>query len=181
MTTRSKLLALALLAPLAAGCAGHDKARRAADGAARGRGRDRGGGREDRRKTREVHLRSAGRADRGHGRAEVRNLAQVAAGDRVRVSYYERGRPHGRARHHTSDTPPPWSPAVLPGAEPAGMLGATVSMVVTLVSYDPATALATFTTPRATPSVVVSGRMQAFAAAASPATASRSTSPAPSP
>ena len=49
------------------------------------------------------------------------------------------------------------------------MLGATVSMVVTLVSYDPATALATFTTPEGDiQSVVVSPEMRAFAAARKP-------------
>lgn len=55
------------------------------------------------------------------------------------------------------------------GAKPAGMVGGSLDMVVTMVAYDPATAVATFTTADgATESVVVHPAMRAFAAARHP-------------
>ena len=55
------------------------------------------------------------------------------------------------------------------GQKPAGVVGATVNTVVTIVSYDPATAIATVTTAEgATESVVVHPAMRAFAAARKP-------------
>ena len=171
MTTRSTLLALALLAPLAAGCAGHDKPAEPRTAQREAVVETVAVVEKIDQKTREVHLRSAqGELIEVTAGPEVRNLAQVAAGDRVRVSYYE----SVAARMAEPGTTPPTSAAVVAGravegARPAGMLGATVSMVVTLVSYDPATALATFTTPEGDiQSVVVSPEMQAFAAARKP-------------
>jgi hypothetical protein len=55
------------------------------------------------------------------------------------------------------------------GAKPAGLVGATVDMVVEIVSYDAATGVVTFKTPDGvTESAKVDPAMRAFAAARRP-------------
>jgi hypothetical protein len=122
-------------------------------------------------KTREVRLRAANGelVDLVAG-PEIRNLPQLAVGDRVRVTYYE----SVAARMAEPGAGGPTTAAAVAGRapqgqKPAGLLGATVNMVVTMVSYDPASAVATFTTPEGTTeSVVVHPAMRAFAAARKP-------------
>ena len=122
-------------------------------------------------KTREVRLRGAdGTTVTVVAGPEVRNLPQLAGGDVVRLTYFE----SVAAR---MAEPAEGGPAIAAamaarapeGGKPAGLVGGTIDMVVTMVSYDPATAVATVTTPDgATESVVVHPAMRAFAAARRP-------------
>lgn len=174
MRTRATLLACAAMALLVAGCAGkHAEAPPPATQSAQ---------RESLlettavvehvdQQTREVRLRGTdGQTVTVVAGPEVRNLAQLATGDVVRLTYYE----SVAARMAEPGEGGPGSAAVLAarapeGARPAGLVGGTVAMVVTMVAYNPATSVATFTTADgATESVVVHPAMRAFAAARHP-------------
>ena len=79
---------------------------------------------------------------------EVRNLPQLAAGDQVRLDYYNSTTV---AMAAPSDTGEP-AAAVLgarapEGERPGGLAVATTSMVVTLINYDRNSGLATFRSP----------------------------------
>ena len=101
---------------------------------------------------------------------EVRNLAQVSAGDTVRLNYYE----SVAVRMAEPGAGGPTSASVVSsrapvGATPAGVVGNMVDMVVEFIAYDPATAIATFKTPEGvTQSILVNPAMRAFAAARRP-------------
>ena len=171
MTTRPTLPALAVLGLLAAGCAQHDRAGEPHTAQRESVVETVAGVEKVDQQKREVLLRAASGelVDLVAG-PEVRNLPQLAVGDHVRVTYFE----SVAARMADPGAPPPTTATVVTGRaaegqKPAGMLGATVNMVVTMVSYDPATAVATFTTPEGeTESAVVSPPMRAFAAARKP-------------
>jgi hypothetical protein len=79
---------------------------------------------------------------------EVRNLDQVAPGDRVTIDYYQSTTV---SMADPSDTGEPMGGVVAArapeGARPGGMAAVSESMVVTVVSYDRSTGLATFRTP----------------------------------
>lgn len=79
---------------------------------------------------------------------EVRNFDQIAVGDRVEIDYYESIALDMAA---PEDTGEPLTAVVTgrapEGSLPAGIAATTTSLVVRLNSYDPNTALATFTTP----------------------------------
>ena len=101
---------------------------------------------------------------------EVRNLAQVSAGDTVRVTYYEsvaaRMAEPGAGGPATTSVVTSRAPE---GGRPAGLIGATVDTVVEFVAYDPATGVVTFKTPEGvTERVVVNPSMRGFAAARRP-------------
>lgn len=121
--------------------------------------------------TREVLLRfddgSAGAFTAG---PEVRNLAQLEPGDTVAAVVEEivsvRLAQPGDARATTAAVAAERAPA---GARPGFAAVSGVASVVTLVSYDPATFEATFTTPSgATLTREVAPEMRDFAAARSP-------------
>jgi hypothetical protein len=101
---------------------------------------------------------------------EVRNLAQVSAGDTVRLTYYESvaatmAEPGATAPATTSVV----SGRAPEGSKPAGFVGSTTDMVVELVHYDSATGVATVKTPDGvTKQVMVNPAMRAFAAARQP-------------
>jgi hypothetical protein len=101
---------------------------------------------------------------------EVRNLAQVSAGDIVRLTYYE----SVAAQMAEPGAGGPVSASVVAGrapegSKPAGLVGATVDMVVEFLAYDPATGVVTFKAPDGvTEQVVVSPAMREFAAARRP-------------
>ena len=98
---------------------------------------------------------------------EVRNLAQVAAGDTVRLTYYE----SVVARMAEPGTGGPATTSIVTrrapeGSKPAGLYGATTDMVVEFLAYDPATGMVTFKTPDGvSQTVVVNPAMRGFAAA----------------
>jgi hypothetical protein len=79
---------------------------------------------------------------------EVRNLPQLAAGDRVRLDYYQS---LAVAMADPADTGEPAAAVgavrAPEGALPGGAAVATASMVVTLVNYDRDSGLASFRTP----------------------------------
>jgi hypothetical protein len=121
--------------------------------------------------TREVRLRRTdGKEVTVVAGPEVRNLAQVSAGDTVRLTYYERV----VARMADPGAGGPATTAVVTsrapeGSKPAGLVGATVDVVVEFLGYDPATGVVTFKTPDGvTEQVVVSPAMRGFAAARRP-------------
>jgi hypothetical protein len=121
--------------------------------------------------TREVQLRASdGELVTVVAGPAVRNLPQLAAGDQVRVTYYESVAARMAEPGAGGPTSAVGVAARAPqGQKPAGLVGATLNMVVTMVSYDPASALATFTTPEGvTESVTVHPEMRAFAAARRP-------------
>jgi hypothetical protein len=101
---------------------------------------------------------------------EVRNLAQLSAGDMVRLTYYERV----AARMAEPGAGGPATTSVVAsgapeGSKPAGVFGATTDMVVEFLAYDPATGVVTFNTPDGvTQKVVVNPAMRGFAAARRP-------------
>ena len=101
---------------------------------------------------------------------EVRNLAQVSAGDTVRLTYYE----SVAARMAEPDAGGPSTTSVVSGrapegSKPAGVIGATTDMVVEFVAYHPATGVVTFLTPNgATRQALVNPAMREFAAARRP-------------
>lgn len=121
--------------------------------------------------TREVRLRSA----RGEeltvvAGAEVRNLPQLEAGDVVRLTYYEavaaRMAEPGAGGPATATVVAGRAPE---GSKPAGMVGATVDMVVEFLGYNDHTGVVTFKTPEGvTERVEVSPAMREFAAARHP-------------
>ena len=121
--------------------------------------------------TREVKLRSAsGEEVTVVAGPEVRNLPQLEAGDVVRMTYYEAV----AARMAEPGAGGPATTAVVTGrapegSKPAGLIGATVDMVVEFVAYDPTTGVVTFKTPEgATERVEVNPAMREFAAARKP-------------
>jgi hypothetical protein len=122
-------------------------------------------------KTREVRLRRAdGKVVTVVAGPEVRNLAQVSAGDTVRLTYYEsvvaRMADPGAGGPATTSVVTSRAPE---GSKPAGLVGATVDAVVEFLGYDPATGVVTFKTPEGvTQRVVVSPAMRGFAAARRP-------------
>ena len=121
--------------------------------------------------TREVRLRTTdGKELTVLAGPEVRNLAQVSAGDIVRLTYYE----SVAARMAEPDAGGPATTSVVAsgapeGSKPAGVFGATIDMVVEFLAYDPATGVVTFKTPEGvTEKFVVNPAMRAFAAARRP-------------
>ena len=101
---------------------------------------------------------------------EVRNLAQVSAGDTVRLTYYEsvvaRMAEPGAGGPATTSVVASGAPE---GSKPAGVVGATTDMVVEFLAYDPATGVVTFKTPEGrTVQVMVNPAMRGFAAARRP-------------
>ena len=132
--------------------------------------------------TREVRLRTTdGKELTVLAGPEVRNLAQLSAGDTVRLTYYERV----AARMAEPGAGGPATTSVVAsgapeGSKPAGVYGATTDMVVEFLAYDPATGVVTFKTPDGvTQNVVVNPAMREFAAARRPGTGSRCSSPTP--
>jgi hypothetical protein len=121
--------------------------------------------------TREVRLRpAAGDELTVVAGPEVRNLPQLAAGDVVRLTYYEavaaRMAEPGAGGPATATVVGGRAPE---GAKPAGMVGATVDMVVDFLGYDARTGVVTFRTPEGvTDQVEVSPAMREFAAARRP-------------
>ena len=101
---------------------------------------------------------------------EVRNLAQVSAGDTVRLTYYEsvaaRMAEPGAGGPSTTSVVSSRAPE---GSKPAGVVGATTDMVVEFLAYDPTTGVVTFQTPDgATRQALVNPAMREFAAARRP-------------
>ena len=99
--------------------------------------------------TREVRLRTMdGKELTVLAGPEVRNLAQVSAGDTVRLTYYEsvaaRMAEPGAGGPATTSVVTSRAPE---GSTPAGLVGATTDMVVEFLAYDPATGVVTFKTP----------------------------------
>ena len=98
------------------------------------------------------------------------DLAQVAAGEVVRLSYFERV----AARMAEPVASGPATTAVVTtrapeGGTPAGMVGGTVDMVVEFLAYDPATGVVSIKTPDgAIQKVLVDPAMREFAAARRP-------------
>jgi hypothetical protein len=121
--------------------------------------------------TREVRLRTAdGRELTVIAGPEVRNLAQVEAGDVVRLSYFEkvvaRMAEPGAGGPATASVVSSRAPE---GGTPAGMVSATVDMVVEFLAYDPVAGVVTIKTPDgATQKVLVDPAMREFAAARRP-------------
>ncbi len=121
--------------------------------------------------TREVRLRTTdGEQLTVLAGPEVRNLAQVSAGDTVRLTYYE----SVAARMAEPDAGGPATTSAVAsgapeGSKPAGVFGATTDMVVEFLAYDPATGIVTFKTPDGmTQKLVVNPAMREFAAARRP-------------
>jgi hypothetical protein len=101
---------------------------------------------------------------------EVRNLAQLAAGDTVQMDYYSSTT---LAMASPEDTGEPAGAIVTgrapEGALPGGLAVATTSMVVTLLNYDASNRLATFRTPDGvTRRATVPPNFQTFAASLTP-------------
>jgi hypothetical protein len=101
---------------------------------------------------------------------EVRNLAQIAAGDQVTVDYYQATT---LSMAEPTDPGDPVAGIVAgrapEGARPAGAVAATESMVVTVESYDPNSGLAIFRTPDGfTRRAVVPPDLRSFAAQRGP-------------
>ena len=121
--------------------------------------------------TREVRLRTMdGKELTVLAGPEVRNLAQVSAGDTVRLTYYEsvaaRMAEPGAGGPATTSAVTGRAPE---GSTPAGVVGATTDMVVEFLAYDPATGVVTFKTPEGrTVQVMVNPAMRGFAAARRP-------------
>jgi hypothetical protein len=121
--------------------------------------------------TRELRLRTAGGKEiTVVAGPAVRNLAQVHAGDTVRLTYLERV----AARMAEPGAGGPVTAAVVAGGapagnKPAGLVGGTVDAIVEFLAYDPATGVVTFKTPDGvSQQVVVSPAMREFAAARRP-------------
>jgi hypothetical protein len=101
---------------------------------------------------------------------EVRNLDQLAAGDQVQVDYYD------SVTLSMADPADPGLPetSVLAGrapegALPGGLAAASTSLVVEVVSYDPATGVARFRTPDgAMRQTTVAPELRAFASQRQP-------------
>ena len=122
--------------------------------------------------TREVRLRTMdGKELTVLAGPEVRNLAQVSAGDTVRLTYYE----SVAARMAEPGAGGPATTSVITsrapeGSKPAGLVGATTDMVVEFLAYDPATGVVTFKTPEGSDRdrSMVNPAMRGFAAARRP-------------
>ena len=101
---------------------------------------------------------------------QVHNLAQVSAGDTVRLTYYERV----TARLAEPDAGGPATTSIVTsraaaGSEPGGIVRATTDAVVEFLAYDPATGIVTFKSPEGiTQTVEVDPAMRDFAAARRP-------------
>ena len=101
---------------------------------------------------------------------QVRNLAQVSAGDTVRLTYYE----SVSARMAEPDAGGPATTSVVTsrapeGSTPGGLVRATTDVVVEFLAYDPATGIVTFKKPDGvTQTVEVDPAMRGFAAARRP-------------
>jgi hypothetical protein len=79
---------------------------------------------------------------------EVRNLAQVEAGDQVEVDFYQATTVSMASPSDSgADIAAVGATRTPEGARPGGLAVATRSLVVTLVSYDSNSGLATFRTP----------------------------------
>ena len=156
MRTHATLLACAAMSLLVAGCA--DKHAEAPPPAAQSAQRETmlettAVVEHVDQKTREVRLRGAdGQTVTVVAGPEVRNLPQLATGDVVRLTYYESV---VASMAEPSNTGPGTATAMAArapeGAKPAGLVGGTINVIVTMVSYDPATTVATFTIPMAPP------------------------------
>ncbi len=123
------------------------------------------------REQREVLLRTAdNRPIRVLAGGAVRNFDQIEVGDTVRVVYYESVAARMAEPAEGGPTVGVVATERAPaGARPAAAEGAVISTVVEVISYDPATAVATFRMPEGNVhSVVVNPEMRAFAAARSP-------------
>ena len=101
---------------------------------------------------------------------EVRNLAQVGPGDRVRLGYYEAvaariadpGDPGGAIEVFGSER-------AAPGERPEFAAAGVLNLVVDFISYDPKTAVATFVTPDGVlHAAQIHPRMREFVAARQP-------------
>ncbi len=121
--------------------------------------------------TRKVRLRnSEGRSFTVTAGPEVINLPQLAAGDVVTVDYYE-AVTVAMADASESDVPMTTiaGAAAPEGALPGGAAVVSTTLVVTVVSYDPATGLATLALPDGTTaSATVAPEMRGFAAETQP-------------
>lgn len=101
---------------------------------------------------------------------EVRNFSQIEPGDTVRAVFVE----SVAARMAEADESGPTTGVVATqqaplGARPGAAVATEVNTVVEVISYDPATHVATFRTPEGTVhSIVVAEPMRAFAAARQP-------------
>lgn len=98
---------------------------------------------------------------------EIRNLPQVTAGDVVTIDYYE------SVLLSMGDPDQPGTTVVAgqspEGAMPAGVAGVNTNVVVTVVSYDPNSALATYRTPDGmVHRTTVPPELRSFAAARAP-------------
>ena len=101
---------------------------------------------------------------------EVRNLDQLAAGDQVQVDFYE------SVTLAMADPADPGTPEATllaagapEGALPGGLAAVSTSMVVEVISYDPATAVAVFRTPDgATHRTTVAPELRDFASERQP-------------
>jgi hypothetical protein len=101
---------------------------------------------------------------------EVRNLPQLAAGDQVRVDYYQ-SRTVSMADPDDTGEPMASVAAVRApeGALPGGLVATTASMVVTVLSYDSDTGTAVFRSPDGlTRQTVVRPDMRSFAQTLAP-------------
>lgn len=96
---------------------------------------------------------------------EVRNFAQVEAGDQVQIDYYQATTVDMASPGDTGEAQTDVLAGRAPeGERPAGVAAATTSLVVTVVSYDRDSGLATFRTPDGlTRRAVVPPRLRSFA------------------
>lgn len=101
---------------------------------------------------------------------EVRNLAQLEPGDVVKLELYE------AVAVKMADPSKPGDPMAvavaeraIEGAKPGAAAGEAVNLVVSFISYDPATSVSTFALPDGrVETVVVRPEMREFAAARQP-------------
>jgi hypothetical protein len=122
--------------------------------------------------TRRVQLRdaSSGQSFTVVAGPEVRNLAQVEAGDTVEVDFFESTALAMADPADTGEAITTIAAATAPqGAMPGGLTAVSTSMVVTVVRYDAASGLATFTTPDGqTRRATVPPELRSFAEARQP-------------
>jgi len=98
---------------------------------------------------------------------EVRNLAQLESGDVVRLEYYEAVAVTMADASKTGDvTSVAIAERAPEGEKPGVTAGEAINLVVTFISYDPATAVATFALPDGgVETAVVKPELRDFAAA----------------